>query len=147
MGPPWPPCQGQGSELSYGTWQADKKSPPSQIWDRVSSVVFSPDGTLLAEPGEAMARSRLWDVSEWTGQQTITTVEQAMPHTLTKVSGDGQEGTVGATLAKPFVVSVLDQNGSAFAGAVVSFFGHGRWRGRSRPPPPPPMPTAEPEAH
>ncbi len=44
-----------------------------------------------------------------------------MPHTLTKVSGDEQEGTVGAALAKPFVVSVLDQNGSAFAGAVVTF--------------------------
>ena len=64
---------------------------------------------------------RLWDLSEWTGEQTITAVEQAMPHTLTKVSGDEQEGMVGAALAKPFVVSVLDQNGSAFAGAVVTF--------------------------
>ena len=44
-----------------------------------------------------------------------------MPHTLTKVSGDEQEGTVGKPLAKPFVVSVLDQNGAAFAGAVVTF--------------------------
>ena len=44
-----------------------------------------------------------------------------MPHTLTKVSGEGQEGTVGEPLAKPFVVSVLDQNRSALAGAVVTF--------------------------
>ena len=43
------------------------------------------------------------------------------PHSLTKVSGDGQQGTVGERLSKPFVVSVLDQNGSAFAGAVVTF--------------------------
>ncbi len=63
----------------------------------------------------------LWDVSEWVGEGTITTVEPAMPHTLTKVSGDGQEGTVEKPLAKPFVVSVLDQNGAAFAGAVVTF--------------------------
>ena len=53
--------------------------------------------------------------------QNDAAVEQAMPHTLTKVSGDGQEGMIGASLAKPFVVSVLDQNGSAFAGAVVTF--------------------------
>ena len=44
-----------------------------------------------------------------------------MPHSLTKISGNGQEGQAGESLAKPFVVSVLDQNGSAFAGAVVSF--------------------------
>ncbi len=86
----------------------------------LSDVSFSPDGALLAV-GSSDQRVRLWDVSEWTVEQTITTVEQAMPHTLTKVSGDGQEGTVGEPLAKPFVVSVLDQNGSAFAGAVVSF--------------------------
>ena len=49
------------------------------------------------------------------------TSEQAIPETLTKVSGDGQEGQAGERLAKPFVVSVLDQNGSAFAGAVVAF--------------------------
>ena len=47
--------------------------------------------------------------------------EQAIPQTLTKVSGDGQGGQAGAQLAKPFVVSVLDQDGSPFAGAVVSF--------------------------
>ena len=86
----------------------------------LSDVSFSPDGALLAV-GSSDQRVRLWDVSEWTGEGTITTVEQAMPHTLTKVSGDGQEGTVGEPLAKPFVVSVLDQEGSAFAGAVVTF--------------------------
>ena len=85
----------------------------------VGSVSFSPDGALLATGGGQTVR--LWDISEWTGEQPITTVEQAMPHTLTIVSGDEQEGTVGTALAKPFVVSVLDQEGAAFAGAVVRF--------------------------
>ena len=51
---------------------------------------------------------------------TATAVER-IPHSLTKVSGDGQGGTVDEALAEPFVVSVLDQSGSALAGAVVSF--------------------------
>ena len=49
------------------------------------------------------------------------TATSITPHSLTKVSGDGQQGSVGERLSKPFVVSVLDQNGSAFAGAVVTF--------------------------
>ena len=51
---------------------------------------------------------------------TATAIKQ-MPHSLTKVSGDGQQGQAGQQLAKPFVVSVLDQNGAAFAGASVTF--------------------------
>ena len=51
---------------------------------------------------------------------TATATEQT-PYTLTKVSGDGQEGMVGTALTKPFVVSVLDQEGVTFAGAVVRF--------------------------
>lgn len=90
---------------------------------------FSPSGKRLAEVtgGEV----RLWDLSEWTGssgqvitggeEEETTGEEEAIPQTLTKVSGDGQQGQTGEPLANPFVVSVLDQNGSAFAGAVVSF--------------------------
>ena len=44
-----------------------------------------------------------------------------MPHRLTKVCGDSQEGAVSEPLAKPFVVSVLAEDGSAIAGVVVSF--------------------------
>ena len=52
---------------------------------------------------------------------TATAVGQAIPDSLAKVSGDGQEGTVGAVLAELFVVSVLDEDGAAIAGAVVTF--------------------------
>ena len=52
---------------------------------------------------------------------TVTAVGQATPDSLAKVSGDGQEGTVGAVLAEPFVVSVLDEDGAAIAGVVVTF--------------------------
>ena len=74
---------------------------------QIYSMAFSPDGTTLAAGGGNGT------ISLWNIEQT--------PHSLTKVSGDGQEGSVGEQLAKPFVVSVLDQDGSAFAGAVVTF--------------------------
>ena len=46
---------------------------------------------------------------------------QAIPQTVAAVSGDDQQGLVGATLVEPFVVLVLDQNGVAYAGATVTF--------------------------
>ena len=54
-------------------------------------------------------------------EQEITVVDQAMPQTLTKVSGDSQEGPASTQLAAPFVVSVLDQAGSPLAGVSVTF--------------------------
>ena len=48
-------------------------------------------------------------------------VEQAIPQTLTKLSGDNQESPASTQLAAPFVVSVLDQDGSPLAGVDVSF--------------------------
>ena len=114
----------QGSTIggsSVKLWDVATRKPIVSFppGGRINELDFSSDMRLLAESSFRIVR--LWDLSEWTGEQTITAVEQAMPQTLTKVSGDGQEGTVGEPLAKPFVVSVLDQDGSAFAGAVVSF--------------------------
>ena len=112
-----------------GTLLAIGSHGPIRLWDvasrqlvatfvhpgDVSDISFSPDGTLAT--GGSDGTVSLWDVSEWTGEQATTTIA----HTLTKVSGEGQEGTVGKPLAKPFVVSVLNQEGAAFAGAVVRF--------------------------
>ena len=52
---------------------------------------------------------------------TATAAEQATPHSLTKVCGDDQEGTAGALLAEPLVISVVDEDGAAMAGVNVSF--------------------------
>ena len=76
----------------------------------VNAVSFSPDGTTLAAGGED-GRISLWNIEQI----------PRIPHSLTKVSGDGQEGLVGAQLAEPFVVLVLDEDGVAVAGAVVTF--------------------------
>ena len=47
--------------------------------------------------------------------------EVPQPRTLTILSGDEQQAAAGASLAEPFVVSVLDQNGDPLAGATVTF--------------------------
>ena len=44
------------------------------------------------------------------------------PQTLTKLSGDEQEGPAGAPLSEPFVVEVRDQNNNPLEGAQVAFF-------------------------
>ena len=116
---------------------------------KVSSVAFSPDGTILAA-GASDDTIQLWDVSEWAesrtqslvitsddeqqeAEQDTTTDEQqeaeqdtttngrSMTQTVAKVSGDGQEGPAFTQLDEPFVVSVLDQDSSPLAGAVVTF--------------------------
>ena len=76
----------------------------------VYPVVFSPDGAMLAS-GSIDGTIKLWDTSEWVPPR---------PQSLVKI-GDGQRGPIGEQLAAPFVVSVLDEDGLAFAGAVVTF--------------------------
>ena len=49
------------------------------------------------------------------------TVSYTIPHSLTKVSGDEQEGPANTQLAESFVVLVSDEDGAAIAGVVVSF--------------------------
>ena len=90
----------------------------------VYSVAFSPDGKTLAA-GSTDDTIQLWDVSEWTESRThslVTTSDgRSMTQTVAKVSGDGQEGPAFTQLDEPFVVSVLDQDSSPLAGAVVTF--------------------------
>ena len=51
----------------------------------------------------------------------FTAHTQAIPTTLGIVGGDEQQGASGASLEEPLVVSVLDQAGSPYAGATVTF--------------------------
>ena len=74
--------------------------------------------TLGPDPGPNAVTTTVAGLEPVTFTATAT---GQIPHSLTKVSGDGQGGLAGEPLAKPFIVSVLDQNGEAFAGAVVSF--------------------------
>ena len=103
----------------------------------ISSLSFSPDGTILAT-GSTSDVVQLWNVSKWTGtpphslvktsddeqqetEQETTTDGQSMPQTLATVSGDGQEGPASTQLAELFIVSVVDQDGSPLAGVDVTF--------------------------
>ncbi len=52
---------------------------------------------------------------------TFTALGRAIPQTLTKLSGDEQQGEPGTPLGEALAVSVQDQNGAALPGAVVSF--------------------------
>ena len=47
--------------------------------------------------------------------------EEPRPQALTKVSGDGQEGSAGTLLDFPLEVEVRDQNGNVIVGAIVFF--------------------------
>ncbi len=46
---------------------------------------------------------------------------QLVPQTLTKLSGDEQQGLAGAALPEPLVVQVLDQSGNVLGGVRVTF--------------------------
>ena len=78
--------------------------------------------TLGNEPGRNTVVARVAELKP----VIFSATEKGKPSTLTKVSGDGQQGPAGAPLAEPFVVSVLDQNGNPFAGAIVHFAITGR---------------------
>ena len=52
---------------------------------------------------------------------TTTTTTSLVATTLSKISGDNQQGAPGEALANPFVVAVQDQNGNPLAGTTVTF--------------------------
>ena len=73
--------------------------------------------TLGSEPGTNTVEATVADLEA----VTFIALGVAVPRTLTKLSGDEQSAEPGEQLAEPLVVSVRDQNGAAYAGAVVTF--------------------------
>ena len=115
MGPLW--LQGRGMARSWdGTillWDVSSREEIATLEGHtagVSSVVFLPDGATLAS-GSDDGTILLWDFRYFLPR----------PHKLVKISGDKQEGLLGAELARPYVVLVRDQFGVLFQGAQVTF--------------------------
>ena len=79
--------------------------------EKILSLSFSPDGTRLAS-GSNEGTVELFDTSEWT---------KPRPRSLTKTSGDEQQGPAGSQLDQPLVVEVRDQIGNPLPGAQVTF--------------------------
>ena len=73
--------------------------------------------TLGRNPGTNTVTAAVGDLEP----VTFTAIGVAVPRSLTIVSGDDQQGSLGSPLGDPLVVSVLDQNGTPFAGAAVTF--------------------------
>ena len=100
---------------------------PCTVGASTSSITATTDAngqaatrlTLGSEPGTNTVAATVAGLEPVTF--TATAAEQATPHSLTKVCGESQEGVVSEQLAKPFVVSVSDEDGAAMAGVVVSF--------------------------
>ena len=109
-----------------GMLSATTDANPCTIESSTSSTTATTDAnghaairlTLGSEPGTNTVEATVAGESE---TFTATAAEQTTSHSLTKVCGDDQEGTAGALLAAPFVVSVSDEDGAAVAGVVVSF--------------------------
>ena len=110
-----------------GMLSATTDTNPCTVVSSTSSTTATTDAngqaatrlTLGSEPGTNTVEA----TGEGLGPVTFsaTAAEQATPHSLTKVCGDDQEGTAGALLAEPLVVSVVDEDGAAMAGVGVSF--------------------------
>ncbi|MDE2887842.1 MAG: Ig-like domain-containing protein [Gemmatimonadota bacterium] len=77
---------------------------------QVLSAIFTPDGKTLAT-GSYDGTILLWDLQRL----------HSVPHIVKQVSGIEQNAPAGTALAQPFVVTVRDENGEPFAGAVVTF--------------------------
>ena len=103
---------------------------------QVAFAITAGDGTLSVEIATTDAQGRAattLTLGEVGGDISVeVTVEglepviftgggQLIPQTLTKLSGDEQQGLAGAELPEPLVVEVLDQSGNVLEGVRVVF--------------------------
>ena len=109
-----------GSLLATTSWDNSVK-----LWDMatgeslatllhsrtVNSTSFSSDGRFLAS-GSDDKTVELWDMSAWARPRA---------RSVTKISGDNQEGVTGGPLMSPLIVEVRDQYGEPLSGAQVTF--------------------------
>ncbi len=72
---------------------------------------------LGSEPGRNTVSATVAELD----RVTFTATGVTIPQTLSRISGNEQEGASGASLPEPLVASVLDQNGAAYPGATVTF--------------------------
>lgn len=79
-------------------WQDFNNSMDEMVWNAIRGVDVWPAHDLFEQFYSAITATKLGTIS-----------------------GDNQQGNVGAALALPFVVSVKDQNGSVIEGVVVTF--------------------------
>ena len=124
-----------------------KMPPPSRIRAWVSDRYrFLPTGPFWPSGSSDGKGFALWDVSEWTVEQTITTVEAGhapyLDESLRRWTRRHGRRAIGQAIRRFRIRSrtgrPLPGRSSAFRSPLAG--------GRCRPPPPPPMPTAEPKA-
>jgi len=80
----------------------------------IGDTLFEPDETLslnITRQGSALI----------TAIGTIANDDQRAPSQLTIVSGNGQNGIIGRSLAEPLVVRVVDQSGEPIQGVTVQW--------------------------
>ena len=94
-----------GGTLSVETSTTDDRG-------RASSTL-----TLGSAPGRTTVLALVGDLEP----VIFTALTRSIPTTLDKLGGDDQQGPSGSPLAEPLIVSVLDQAGSPYADATVTF--------------------------
>ena len=96
-------------------------------------VIPSDGFTRLGNPDTHPISIRAVDTQGNVGYEYFELICENCPLTLTKISGDNQQGMPGAELAIPLAVAVKDKNGTLLEGVPVEFIvtaGEGKLSGR-----------------
>ena len=135
---------GDGATATVGRAMAESLAVRVQLAEgevvpgvQVSWHVASGNGSIAPDASttqsDGIARTRLTpgniagpnvvtaSVTSLTPVQFTVTGTPGAPAALTKISGDGQQGTVGQQLSQPVVVRITDQFSNPIAGATVTW--------------------------